>query len=132
MKTWEKPLATVEKFVANEYVAACWSVACDRPYVTDPEQISESGTVYDERKTFNKWTTHNKDKCGNSANYRIKMDENGTPTQLIEISPDYGELPCVLEGADVSTVKPGDYIYWTSSYGGNTWYHHGTVEANHS
>lgn len=29
IKRWETPRIAVEKFEANEYVAACWGVKCD-------------------------------------------------------------------------------------------------------
>ena len=29
MKSWVKPVTEVQKFEANEYVAACWGVGCD-------------------------------------------------------------------------------------------------------
>ena len=29
MKRWVKPRTEVQVFEANEYVAACWGVACD-------------------------------------------------------------------------------------------------------
>lgn len=30
-KIWTKPVAIVEKFAANEYVAACWKINCNVP-----------------------------------------------------------------------------------------------------
>lgn len=137
MKTWEKPQATVEHFLANEYVAACWSVSCDVPYETD--------RGYDPIVTNNTSNLHQKKYCGAEDAFEVVTDEEGNPKELIEISKRAGSTggtkslgTVIYEDAafsikkDISTVQPGQLIYFTTSNGGRTWYHHGTVRANHS
>lgn len=123
-KSWIQPMATVEKFVANEYVAACWTVVCDS---TETERAGVS---------------HRKQYCGADGHYQIELDANGTPISMTEIKTDnLGDLPCTLytDGTyktvrNVSDVKSGEYIYWTTSKGDRTWHHHGPVNgtSNHS
>ena len=38
MKSWVKPVTEVQKFEANEYVAACWGVGCDVSWSNDYEK----------------------------------------------------------------------------------------------
>ena len=39
MKSWVKPVTEVQKFEANEYVAACWGVGCDVSWSNDYEKM---------------------------------------------------------------------------------------------
>lgn len=58
-KGWVTPKAMVEEFEANEYVAACWGVACDVKWANEFEWVQgdyASGVTHD--------TAH----CGNSSN----------------------------------------------------------------
>lgn len=32
MKKWTRPIANVQEFAANEYVAMCWKIKCNVPY----------------------------------------------------------------------------------------------------
>ena len=38
MKTYVKPMMESEVFMANEYVAVCWGVACDVGWANDHEK----------------------------------------------------------------------------------------------
>lgn len=125
---WIQPLATVQKFVANEYIAACWGVSCD-------STEKESASVY-----------HRSNYCGDPNHYQITLDDNGVPISMVEVQTDtLGDLPCTVftdssytNVRDISSIEKGDYIYWTTSASINkkncTWHHHGTVSTttNHS
>ena len=121
---WVQPEAVVQGFVANEYVAACWGVSCDR-------------TDWDAANGL-----HRAIYCGQPGHYEIALDDNGKPVNMIENQTDkMGDLPCTLytdesysTTRDVSTVQSGEYIYWTTQYGDQKWLHHGTVSGttNHS
>ena len=127
MRTWEQPLATVEKFIANEYVAACWGVKCD---VVGDDPVKADGV------------THRAQFCGDPEHYQIHLNDSNIPDSMTEIKTDnLGDLPCTLYTdesystvKDISTVKATDYIYWTTSSGNRTWHHHGPVSGttNHS
>ena len=133
-KTWVTPSARVEKFVANEYVAACWAVACDIP------NRENKGIGTD---AFNESVKHGVKECGQISHQYLKLDEKGNPIAMKETNTQgMGVLECkVYTGADyqtqvtdLSTISPGDYIYWTSAHDSRVWHHHGSVQGstNHS
>ncbi len=131
MNTWTMPRAVVEKFVANEYIAACWTLRC--------EVMGSSASVADK---FNDKETHRLAFCGQEDHYAIHLDDNGTPTDMIEIRTDnLGDLPCQVYTDDsysavraIADVSEGEYIYWTTTSGSRVWHHAGTVSgtSNHS
>ena len=136
MKSWVTPEARVEKFISNEYVAACWGVVCTVP------AESGTGSANDPIVKNDPHVSHRAAFCGDPTHYQIGVDENGTAVDMIEINTDgMGSLPCTayLDAAytavrPISSVENGDYLYWTTSFNGTTWYHHGTVTGttNHS
>lgn len=123
-KMWQQPMAVVQKFTANEYVAACWSVAC-------------SVTGYDEVGGL-----HRSEFCGNGTHYQIMLDDNSTPMSMTETQTDnMGDLACTLytDGSystlkNIQDVKYNETLYWTTEYYGQTWRHEGTTTgtSNHS
>lgn len=131
IKRWETPRIAVEKFEANEYVAACWGVKCDVDWANHYEWLQGD----DERGV-----THDNAHCGSASNQVIFDDNNdGTADRMIETGTDgLGDLECAIYRDEnyqfsrpVSTVKVGDVIYWTTQAGdGRTWNHKGTVMAS--
>lgn len=130
MKSWVKPVTEVQKFEANEYVAACWGVGCDVNWSND----------YEKRQgDYGNGVTHDSAHCGNSSNQVIfDYNDDGTADAMIETGTDgLGNLNCTIfsdpsysQKRDVSTVKVGDVIYWTTQAAdGRTWNHMGTVFA---
>ena len=118
-KVWIQPLATVQTFVANEYVAACWAVTCDLPaeganrFVKGGHDLGAYDAIGGE---------HRAGSCGTEGHYTILTDENNVPYKMIEyqnmIQKDLG---CTLytDGSytatrDISTVQAGETIYWTT------------------
>ena len=77
MKQWIQPLATVEKFIANEYVAACWTVSCEVPYETDKG--------YDPIVGEDMNNLHQKQFCGAEDAFKVETDKQGNPIELIEV-----------------------------------------------
>lgn len=77
-------MASIENFVANEYVAACWGVACS----------------IDPANTYDQYTTgvdHRSDHCGTETNQHIYTNSNNTPVSMIEEGTDgLGNLTCEL------------------------------------
>jgi hypothetical protein len=131
MKNWNKPMATVTPFVANEYVAACWGVACDRPEA-DPID-GHSGWGYDEYHRGADWKDyfHEDKNCGSADNQQIQFNEQHIAVRMDEIrTKGLGDLPCTIVGKNIGDVKPGDYITWTTTSGNRTWTHHGIVTSN--
>lgn len=128
IKRWETPRIAVEKFEANEYVAACWGVKCDVAWANDYE-LREGD--------YSNGVTHDNAHCGSASNQVIFDDNNdGTADRMIETGTDgLGDLACILytdgrynELRDISTVQERDMIYWTTQASdGRTWNHRGTV-----
>ena len=95
-RKYERPMAFEETFMTNEYVAACWGVACS---------IDSANKVDKDHPTVN----HTADHCGLDTNQHI-----------YRYSKRY------------SSVKPGNYIYWTTtSSDGRTWHHQGSVKSTY-
>ena len=134
-KRWGTPMAMVEEFEANEYVAVCWGVACDVSWANDYEQkygFWEDGNV-----------SHASDHCGNSSNQVIyDRNNDGVGEAMVETGTDgLGTLTCTIYTdynrytgrftgqTSASQVEVGDLIYWTTSSGNRTWHHRGTVTA---
>lgn len=129
-KRWGTPMAMVEEFEANEYVAACWGVACDTTWSNNYE-LTHGGDYWN-------GVTHDDAHCGNSSNQVIRTDDDGNPIRMVETGTDgLGTLNCTIywdenytSQRDVSTVAVGNTIYWTTSADdGRTWNHMGTVFA---
>lgn len=130
-KGWVTPKAMVEEFEANEYVAACWGVACEVEWANLFE-LSQGD--------YNKGVTHDNIHCGNASNQVIYDDNNdGKADRMVEEGTDgLGNLLCTIYSddnyssvRDVSSVKVGQEIYWTTTAAdGRTWNHKGTVVAS--
>lgn len=127
-KGWVTPKAMVEEFEANEYVAACWGVACDVEWANRFEWGQGD---------YNHGVTHDSDHCGNPRNQVIyDYNSDGIADAMIEEGTDgLGDLRCEIFGdpsysspLNISDVKSGMRIYWTtSSSDGRTWNHRGEV-----
>ena len=133
MREYVTPRMTGETFAANEYIAACWGVACQTSWANDYERWQG-----DDRNGV----THDAEHCGNSSNQVIKVDKDNNPITMIETGTDgLGNLTCIIywgsdlgsdysQIRDISTVGIGDTIYWTTTASdGRTWNHKGTVFA---
>ena len=127
-KTWAFPLVCVQQFEANEYVAACWGVGCS----VDEANRSERNLGNYQPGVLD----HSSDHCGLSGNQVIYDDNNdGTADRMVEVGTDgLGTLNCTIYTdssysvpMDVSSVRTGQTIYWTTSAGNKTWHHVGTV-----
>lgn len=137
-RVWKTPHANLEKFVANEYVAACWAVVCTVP---NDESFRSNGNANDPGRLDAGGQNHRVRFCGNPNHYQIELDDNGVPVRMIETQTDkLGDLPCTITESDfatvrdITTVKASDYLYWTTSSGSTTWRHEGAVTGttNHS
>ena len=130
---YETPMMREECFAANEYVAACWQVACDiRGKDTHASNQNRQGV------------THREEHCGTAANQVICNNGNGY-TMIEENVENQPDLLCTIktfnwESDRVLNQAPdiGDTIYWTTTgvmgSTSTTWYHCGTVKnaSNHS
>lgn len=119
MNIWTTPKASIEQFAANEYVAACWEVACTR-------------------NGWYKGDYHNSAYCGNKSNQVVS---SAGDTVVVKEKHNNKILDCTMytnnnydKELNASEIKPGDEVWWTTVYyeGGlipNTYYHTGVVGA---
>lgn len=130
LEKWETPRVTIQEFEPNEYVAACWGVACDVDWSNDYEL---------RQGDYNNGVTHRGDHCGNSSN-QVIFDDNGDGIgdRMVETGTDgLGDLTCnifwdknFIYSRNVSTVQIGETIFWTTTASdGRTWNHKGKVFA---
>ncbi len=68
MKSWVKPVTEVQKFEANEYVAACWGVGCDVSWSNDYEKWQGD---------YDNGVTHSSAHCGNSSKLATPISNGG-------------------------------------------------------
>ena len=130
-KKWEKPVTVVEKFEANEYVAACFKLACGRG--SDPSfphgqhwKTGESGNV--SHSTIGTPNT-----CGDADANRVITDDGGVFQSVGELNGEQGwlngGLDYILQRDGDNTVDPGDVIFWhTNASDGRKWNHWGVVQ----
>lgn len=135
-KVWFQPQAVAEQFVANEYVAACWTIKCD----------------VDGRDGFNRDVGGHQDgygKCGHEGSHFVRDCGNNT-YEMKENSISFGRLlPCTVypggfnyethtvtgTGSELFTITPEDIeknptgvkLYWTTEVMGAKYYHNGIV-----
>ena len=134
MKTkWITPRTEIEAFIPDEYIAACWGVACN----VDAANYYEQTHYANRGETWwDRGCTHDAAHCGASNNQVIKLNDDGTPNRMVETATDgLGDLDCYLTNANymgtvpISSVNVGSTIYWTTISGNRTWHHVGLVTA---
>ena len=132
-KTWKEPSICIQEFVPNEYVAACWGVACS---VEAANAVERKWMLNRRESNYENGQTHSSDHCGTLTNQWVIDDDNdGTVDRMIETGTNgLGNLTCTLYTdatyryeTDFSGVTSGSYIYWTTSSGNRTWHHQGKV-----
>ncbi|MBU5280386.1 hypothetical protein KQI13_01920 [Anaerostipes hadrus] len=125
-RKYERPMAFEETFMTNEYVAACWGVACS---IDSANKVDKGHYGVD----------HVAKHCGLDTNQHIYTNSKGVAVSMIEEGTDgLGNLTCNLYtdssyrySKSYSSVKQGDYIYWTTKSGNRTWHHQGFVKSTY-
>lgn len=134
-RDYVKPLLNSEAFLPSEYIAACWGVGCN---VSESNNYEQTNNASNNKTWWDLEVSHASSHCGNSANQVIYDDDNnGIADRMIEEGTDgLGNLQCTIYTSssytdikDISTVKPGDNIYWTTAAGNKIWHHVGLVYA---
>lgn len=140
-RIWTRPIAVVEQFMANEYVAACWGISCDYG-----EGAGNNGRndPFPNRNNSNK---HRQQTEGNGCGWEHSQaitDRVNTPDvfSIIEINSPTGggDLPCTLytdgtystsmANISLDQLSNGMTLYWTNTWNGITWHHKGQVVMN--
>lgn len=138
-KIYEKPMAFEEAFVADEYVAACYYLACKRgskgwngdlsKWHNNPEKGLVSHSPLDTPDT-----------CGDKTANRVITDNGGVFKSVQEHNGEQGWINGTYYGYDDNDgnnkLSSGDTVYWctVSGNGDRQWNHYGTLEqadANH-
>lgn len=135
MKRWVKPRTEVQVFEANEYVAACWAIACTYGIQGGEAGINNPNMAWREGTGATHTLRSDGTGCGHEDNQYITENDNGSFSVMEINTSGLGNLNTRLTknsnyfwlSSSISDVEPGDTIYWTTSSGNRTWYHMGTV-----
>ena len=134
------PCVTEEVFAADEYVAACWGVACDR--------AQEKG-AQDWQENEGKDVSHHKypegKGCGHANNQWIIGKPDGSVIMTEKNTRQQGDLECMItdagwnsvQGLNANNIKNGQTIHWITKAAdgtGRIWHHYGNIQMydNHS
>ena len=135
LEKWETPRVTIQEFEPNEYVAACWTVACDVGDGDYGGYGAQTGWYY--------WNgvapkgggcNDHTGSCSIASNNQFNVSENGTVSFYAENSSDQGSLnggyTNYIDINKNNIVDDGDIIFWytLSGNGDRRWNHYGTVQ----
>lgn len=138
MREYVRPMMTGETFAPNEYVAACWTVACKvgngdygnyAPYRWWGRDWSRWGG---DEPYGSKCHDHT-GSCSQAVNNQFNVAEDGTVSFYAESSSDQGSLnggfTSYIDNNGNSKVDDGDIIFWytLSASGDRRWNHYGVV-----
>lgn len=137
MRTYTTPKMTSEQFAPNEYISACWQVACK---VGDGDYGR-----YGYRDKWRQWKgvapfgsncNDHTGSCSKAENNVFTVDDNGNVTFDFENSSDqgtlYGGYTSYIDNNHNYTIDSGDTIFWytLSSDSNRRWNHYGTVQSS--
>lgn len=141
-KVYGKPMLIAEEFVPNEYVAACFMIACDYGLADSPGGSFNQAVTGECRHSNDK---HQREYCGTASKQAIVV--NGKLPDLDEITvadlqgqvtivevdsaDDGANLSCEITGYDASTHT----IHWTNRFRNNSsmyFCHKGVVNLDES
>ena len=136
-KMWEEPSIQVQEFMPNEYVAACWAIACTYGIQGGEAGINNTNLPFwlHERTDATHTLRSDGTGCGHEDNQFITENANGSFSVMEINTQGLGNLNTRLTknsnysglSSSIGDVDPGDTIYWTTSSGNRTWYHMGTI-----
>lgn len=138
-KTWETPSIMVQQFEANEYVAACWSVACSvgngnyGSYGTEDNWAHWNGVA-----PYGNQCDDHTGSCSHSANNQFNVSDSGVVSFYAENNNQQGSLSggytSYIDVNSSGKVDGGDIIFWytlgakdKNNPKGRRWNHYGTV-----
>lgn len=126
-KKWVAPRAEVQKFEANEYVAACWAVGCDTGAANQWEQ--------DNHEWWQIKPYHDPNDCGVSSHQVLRdTNDDGVIDEMIETKRNGLKCSLYLDAGYSQPISPSDVhpdttptIYWTTYLWPHTYHHQGKV-----
>lgn len=138
-KTYTRPQIMIEAFTPNNYVAACYKIACDIGSTVGSKNTLSS-TLWNGNKEFGWGVTHSKlgtaHTCADETANRVLTDEGGllSGTSVGEYNGQQGWIKGGIDNWDDKNkngvVDTGDIIYWHtfSSDNKRRWNHRGTIQ----
>lgn len=134
MREYVTPRMTGETFAANEYIAACWTVAC----IVGNGNYGKYGewddwSHWDGERPYGGGCHDHTGSCSHAINNQFNVAEDGTVSFYAENSSDQGSLNGGFTGFidrnNNHVVDDGDTIFWYTLSGNadRRWNHYGTV-----
>lgn len=133
-KMWNEPSIMVQEFEPNEYVAACYQLACQR----GPSNILTYGSYWqrDEQGNVSHSAAGTPDTCADPSANRVITSDGGTFSSIGELNGEQGwlngGLDYIMQMDGNNTVDPGDVIFWHTEAGSGwnkrRWNHWGVVQ----
>lgn len=133
-KTWENPRILVQQFVPNEYVAACYQLACSRGSYGNSYPDSNWGGP--ERGDVSHSTLGTPATCGDVSANRVITSDGGVFQSVGEYNGEQGwlngRLTNIVDNGD-GVTGPGDLVFWYTEAGNRwsgyrKWNHWGYIE----
>lgn len=134
-ETWTTPHVEVQEFVANEYVAACYYLACN---VGPGPDNASNGDNWNEKEYggVNHAALGTSGTCADRTANRVITDDGGllANSQVGEYNKEQGwitgGIDTWLDTNNSGKVDAGDVIYWHTFSDNNDrrWNHKGTLE----
>lgn len=129
-RAYETPMACAEEFMPNEYVAACFKLACRRG--SEGQKYPDYYWGTGERGDVSHSTIGTPDTCGDASANRVITSDGGVFQSVGEYNGEQGWLngryTNIIDNGDGKT-GPGDIIFWyTTAKDGRKWNHWGVIE----
>lgn len=134
-KEWIEPQIMVQQFMANEYVATCWGVAC---CVGDGNYGGYGWERWGGVAPYGDQCHDHRGSCSSASNNQFNADEKGNVSFYAENNAQQGTLSggytSYIDINESGKVDGGDIIFWYTlgsaddrNYNGRRWNHYGTV-----
>lgn len=139
-KMYKKPMAFEEAFVADEYVAACYFLACKRGNEEWTGNDDKWGGISEQGSEIFHSPLGTPHTCGDKTANRVITDNGGVFKNVQENNGQQGWLNGTYYGYDNKDdnkqLSVGDTVYWCTynAKKDRRWNHYGTLEladANH-
>lgn len=134
-KMWNEPSIMVQEFTPNEYVAACYMLACGR----GPNDDMPYGSHWQYKQTEGPGShsaSGTPGTCADPSANRVITSDGGVFSSVGELNGEQGwlngGLDHIIQMDGNSTVDPGDVIFWHTEVGNwwnkRRWNHWGVVQ----
>lgn len=134
-RKYESPMAYEEVFVANEYVAACYYLACEKETRKDLAKIATRWMSPEYGPDTSHAVDYKKNSCTDPAANRIVSDDgffHGAEVGEYNWKQGWikGGIDSWIDNGEKGKLDPGDVIYWhtLSNDGKRRWNHVGTLQ----